>query len=153
MSGSAEDVMAVERAMVEIRRLQQRRTLVRMSERRSGPLLDPTLTAIVEAVERQQPMTVSGIAGALGIDQPRASRLVARAVGVGLVARTADQADGRRTLLTLTRTGAEHAERVHGFRRSMFGEAMADWSPGQIATFARLLTRFVGSYAALNAPE
>jgi DNA-binding MarR family transcriptional regulator len=151
MSGLAEDVAAVERAMVEIRRLQQRRTLTRMSERRAGPRLDPTMTAIVDAVERTQPMTVSGVADALGVDQPRASRLVARAVDAGLVARQADQADGRRTLLTLTRSGFEHAERAHGFRRSMFGEAMANWSPGQVATFARLLTRFVDSYAALDA--
>ncbi|HET9142138.1 helix-turn-helix domain-containing protein [Actinophytocola sp.] len=150
MSERVADVAAVERAMVEIRRLQQRRTLARVSQQRSGDRVDPTLTAVVDAVERHQPATVSGIAAALGVDQPRASRLVARAVEAGLVERRADQEDGRRTLLRLTRTGTRHAGRVHEFRQSMFAEAMADWSPGQVATFARLLTRFVDSYAALT---
>ncbi|HEV2780319.1 MAG TPA: MarR family transcriptional regulator [Actinophytocola sp.] len=147
-----EDVAAIERAMVEIRRLQQRRTLARVSRRRSGARVDPTLIAVADAVEQHgdEPCTVSSIAAALGVDQPRASRLVARAVDDGLVARTADQADGRRVLLTLTRAGAEQLARVHRFRRALFAEAMADWSPRQVATFARLLTRFVDSYARLT---
>lgn len=147
------DVVAVERAMVRIRRLQQRRTLARVSQRRTGAPADPALTEVVDAVEQHAdtPCTVSVIAGALGVDQPRASRLVARAVDAGLVARTADQADGRRQPLTLTKAGREHAAQVHRFRQAMFTDAMAGWSPRQIATFARLLTRFVDSYAELAA--
>jgi DNA-binding MarR family transcriptional regulator len=149
----SDDVVAVERAMVEIRRLQQRRTLAKVSEHRSGHRVDPTLTAVVDAVEQHTPCTVSTVATALAVDQPRASRLVARAVDDGLVARNADQTDGRRTLLRLTRAGTAHAARVHRFRQSLFAEAMADWSPHQVATFARLLTRFVDSYASLAARD
>lgn len=146
MSEDAEAIAAVERAMVEIRRLQQRRTLAKVGQ------VDPSLTAVVDAVEQNAgEATVTTVAAAIGVDQPRASRLVARAVEAGLVARTADQLDGRRVLLTLTRRGTEHAARVHRFRQSIFAEAMADWSPHQITTFARQLTRFVDSYAALAA--
>jgi DNA-binding MarR family transcriptional regulator len=67
-----------------------------------------------------------------------------------LVTRTADQLDGRRVLLTLTKRGIEHATSVHRFRQAMFAEAMADWSPRQISTFARLLTRFVAGYTELT---
>lgn len=148
-------VAAIERAMVEIRRLQQRRTLARVSRDRTGTPVDPTVIAVADAVEQHAaaaiPCTVSSIAAALGVDQPRASRLVARAVSDGLVVRTADQSDARRTLLALTRTGTEHLARVHRFRQTLFAEAMSDWSPRQITTFARLLTRFVDSYAALTA--
>ena len=145
MSDEAEAVAAVERAMVEIRRLQQRRTLARLSR------VDPSLTAVVDAIEQNpDAASVSSVGAALNVDQPRASRLVARAVDAGLVARTADQHDGRRTLLTLTKRGVEHANRVHHFRRSMFAGAMADWTPRQVTTFARLLTRFVDSYTELT---
>jgi DNA-binding MarR family transcriptional regulator len=149
------DVAAIEWAMVEIRRLQMRRTLARVSEQRAGTPVDPTLAAVVDAVEQHAdagaPCTVSTVAAALGVDQPRASRLVARAVDAGLVARAADQFDGRRALLTLTRAGAAHAAGVHRFRQAMFAEAVAGWSPRQVAMFARLLTRFVDSYAGLTA--
>jgi DNA-binding MarR family transcriptional regulator len=151
MDPDAKDITAVERAMVEIRRLQTRRILARISGQRSGARADPTLTTVVDALESHAgtPCTVSTLATALGVDQPRASRLVARAVESGLVTRTADQLDARRTLLTLTRAGIQHAEAVHHFRRTLFAEAMADWSPRQTATFARLLTRFVDSYTQL----
>jgi DNA-binding MarR family transcriptional regulator len=140
-----DDVEAVERAMVAIRRLQQRRTLAKLSQ------VDPSLTAVVDTIEQHPDQaTVSSIAGALGVDQPRASRLVARAVDAGLVTRTADQFDGRRVLLTLTKRGIEHAAGVHHFRQAMFAEAMADWTPRQISTFARLLTRFVANYTELT---
>lgn len=140
-----EDVEAVERAMVEIRRLQQRRTLARLSQ------VDPSLTAVVDAIEQPADQaTVSSVAGALGVDQPRASRLVARAVDAGLVTRTADQLDGRRVLLTLTKRGTEHAASVHRFRQAVFAEAMAGWTPRQVSTFARLLSRFVDAYTELT---
>jgi DNA-binding MarR family transcriptional regulator len=147
-------VADIERAMVAIRRLQLRRTLGRLSEQRGGAWFDPTMTAVVDAVEEHEeaggPCTVSSVAAALSVDQPRASRLVARAVEQGLLARSADQLDGRRTLLTLTDGGVKHAERVHQFRRGVFAEAMAGWSPRQVATFARLLTRFTRSFTELT---
>lgn len=145
-----EAVADIERAMVAIRRLQMRRTLQRLSERRSGARLDPTLMGVVDVVEEHEdagmPCTVSAVAAALSVDQPRASRLVARAVEDGLFERAADQLDGRRALLTLTDRGVAHAEAVHRFRRGVFAEAMAGWSPRQVATFARLLTRFTESF-------
>jgi DNA-binding MarR family transcriptional regulator len=138
-------VGAIERAMVDIRRFQQRRTLAKVS----GTRVDPTVTAVVDAVEQHSPCTVATVGTALGVDQPRASRLVARAVDDGFVRRTADQQDGRRTLLTLTKAGTNHATQVHRFRQDMFATAMRDWSPQQVATFARLLTKFVDSYTEL----
>jgi DNA-binding MarR family transcriptional regulator len=139
-------VEAIERAMVNIRRLQQRRTLAKVS----GTPIDPTVTSVVDAVEQHAPCPVATIATALGVDQPRASRLVARAVDEGFVRRDADQDDGRKTVLNLTRSGATHAAQVHRFRQARFAAAMDGWSPQQVATFARLLTRFVDSYADLT---
>lgn len=145
-----EAAAAVERAMVAIRRRQQRRTLARLARREQVAAAPDTavhgvLDVVEEAESAGRAATVSSVAAALGVDQPRASRLVAAAVDAGLVRRLADQADGRRALLALTAPGRDQAERVHRFRRAVFAEAMANWSDAERAEFARLLTRFVAA--------
>jgi DNA-binding MarR family transcriptional regulator len=152
-----EHVKAVERAMVAIRRSQTRRALTRLAEGRDdadsgvvgGSAVD-VLDAIEAAEQGGSPATVSGVAAALNVDQPRASKLVAAAVEAGLVRREADQADGRRALLVRTEQGTTLSEELHRFRRSIFATAMSDWTDADRAAFARLLTRFVESLAGMT---
>jgi DNA-binding MarR family transcriptional regulator len=150
-----EHVKAVERAMVAIRRSQTRRALTRLAEEQDdtdvvgGSAVD-VLDAIEAAEQAGTPATVSGVAAALNVDQPRASKLVAAAVEAGLVRREADQADGRRALLVRTERGTTLSQELHRFRRSIFATAMSDWTDADRAAFARLLTRFVESLAAMT---
>jgi DNA-binding MarR family transcriptional regulator len=143
------DVAAVEAAMVAIRRRQNRKTL---AQQPAGGRLSPrdvALMAVLDVVEEAQragqAATVGSVAAAIDVDQPRASKLVTGAIGVGLVRREADQSDGRRALLVLTAAGQEQLERTHRFRRHVFAEAMGDWSAAERHQFARLLTRFVAA--------
>jgi DNA-binding MarR family transcriptional regulator len=133
-------VAAVETAMVAIRR----RQMLRFFARQAG-VQDDSGQQVIDAIEAagDEPIGVNGVAEAIGVDQPRASKLVATAVGAGLVRREADQLDGRRTNLVLTAAGRERLERVHTFRRRKFATAMDDWSETERETFAVLLTRFV----------
>jgi DNA-binding MarR family transcriptional regulator len=108
------------------------------------------LDAIEAAEQAGSPATVSGVAAALNVDQPRASKLVAAAVEAGLVRREADQADGRRALLVRTERGNTLSKELHRFRRSIFATVMSDWTNADRAAFARLLTRFVESLAAMT---
>ncbi|GAA4228201.1 DNA-binding MarR family transcriptional regulator [Streptosporangium album] len=136
-------VAAVERAMVAIRRSQSRRAIQRLA---GDTQLDPALFAVIDAVEEGPgAATVSAVADRMGIDQPRASRLVARAVEAGLLRRVADPADGRRSILELTGHGSEQTDQVHRFRREVFGAAMRGWPERDQREFARLLTAFVGA--------
>jgi DNA-binding MarR family transcriptional regulator len=152
-----EDVKAVERAMVAIRRSQTRRALTRLAQGRddagradvSASAVD-VLDAIEAAEQSGTPATVTRVAVILNVDQPRASKLVAGAVEAGLVRREADQADGRRAPLVRTDRGHAVFEEMHRFRRSIFAEAMSDWTEVERAAFARLLTRFVESLADLT---
>ncbi|GAB2639825.1 MarR family winged helix-turn-helix transcriptional regulator [Kribbella swartbergensis] len=132
-------VTAVEAAMIAIRRRQTRRTFAVQA---GGP--DP-VQEVLDALEAAgpDPIGVNGVAAALGVDQPRASKLVASAVTAGLVRREADQADGRRTNLVLTADGRRQLERVHEYRRERFAAAMDGWTDAERRTFADLLTRFV----------
>lgn len=138
---------AIEAAMVTVRRRMARRSLGRLAAQRAGPAIGSPAFDVLDAVEAAEqagePTGVSGVAAALHIDQPRASRLVAAAVAAGLIRREADQADGRRARLVRTAAGRAASEEVHRFRRSVFAAAMSGWSDADRADFARLLTRFV----------
>ena len=134
-------LVAIERAMIAIRRSQTRRALSRLL-----PQGEQTAFEVLDALEELgRPGTVGEVGSALGVDQPRASRLVARAVDQGLVARQADQRDGRRTLLALTERGVSHLAAAHRVRREAFAGAMAGWPAADRAAFARLLTSFTAA--------
>ncbi|MFI1508282.1 MarR family winged helix-turn-helix transcriptional regulator [Streptomyces sp. NPDC020597] len=155
------DTAAIERAVVALRRAQRRRNLARLSERRgeraddrSGPpdgVFD-LLDAVEAAAEQGGRLTVTEAAGALGVDQPRASRLAAQALEAGLLRRVADQHDGRRSLLALTAEGRTALARIHDFRHRMVAEAMAAWPAADRDALARLLPRFVHDFTALGDP-
>lgn len=139
--------MAVERAMVAIRRSQTRRTLARLAAGGAESGAGAEVLDVIEAAEEAgEPATVTSVAAALNVDQPRASKLVAAAVAAGLVRREADQADGRRALLVRTPEGQRVSAEIHAFRREAIGQAVADWPADERAEFARLLTRFVASF-------
>jgi DNA-binding MarR family transcriptional regulator len=140
---------AVERAMLAVRRRQTRRSLAQRAGQTGAPAVDGSAFDVLDAVEAAEQSgelaSVSSVASALHIDQPRASKLVAAAVSAGLVRRKADQTDGRRALLVRTRAGRAVTDEIHRFRRAAFAAAMSDWSDADRAAFARLLTAFVGA--------
>jgi DNA-binding MarR family transcriptional regulator len=140
-NGDDDPVAAVEAAMVTVRRRQTRRALARAA---GAPAPDTAAQDVLDALEAAAgPLGVTALAEALGVDQPRASKLVAAAVGAGLVRREADQADGRRSRLVLTAAGRRRLAAVHDARRARFAAAMDGWSADDRAVFAGLLTRFV----------
>ncbi|MGY1948878.1 MarR family winged helix-turn-helix transcriptional regulator [Nocardia asiatica] len=128
--------VAVEAAMVRIRRRQTRGAL-------SEGVVPVAVFGVLDAVAGGVADTVGALAPALGVDQPRASRLVARAVAAGLLERVADQRDGRRSVLRPTAAGRRASAEAAARRRTAMAAAMADWTPAERADFARLLERFV----------
>lgn len=156
-----DDVAAIERAMVAIRRAQSRRTLARLSTRRGArtgryAALPDAVFELLDAVDAAtvdgRAPTVTETAAALGVDQPRASRLAAQALDAGLLRRVADQADGRRSLLILTRDGRAVLDRIRTFRRSIIAETIGHWTTEDRLALARLLTRFVNDIEAVVVP-
>lgn len=134
---------AVEQALIAMRRSQSRRALADLAV----PAFD--VLDVVEAAERSGVQaTVSSVASALHVDQPRASKLVTSAVDAGLVSRVADRADGRRVLLVRTPRGRTTSAELHRARQAACATAMADWSEDERTAFADLLTRFVAVFGA-----
>ncbi|GAA1762502.1 MarR family winged helix-turn-helix transcriptional regulator [Agromyces humatus] len=92
------------------------------------------------------PSSVSDLATTIGVDQPRASRLVQAAVEAGHVRREVDPADARRSILVITEAGRAALSAVIDHRRTAIEQALADFSPDERAEFARLLTRFAEAW-------
>ncbi len=72
-----------------------------------------------------EPLTASEIAEAIGVDQPRASRLVQQSVQMGFVRREADPDDARRTRIVLTEQGETIVRGFRGDRREAIADALA----------------------------
>lgn len=92
--------------------------------------------------------SVSELADAIGVDQPRASRLVADAARRGLVERTPDPTDARRALVSLTTAGRDLLTTMRDTRRSAVTTALEGFTDEETATFAALLDRFVSAWPA-----
>ncbi len=135
-------VERIERAMVQLRRAMSRRTVQRRVDPRAS-MESAALFAVLDALEAHDGVGVTQLADAIGVDQPRASKLVARAVEDGLVYRAADQADGRRQSLHLTTQGRHVLDTAHRSRRDAISEAMATFGDAEGEEFARLLAKFV----------
>jgi DNA-binding MarR family transcriptional regulator len=149
---SEDAVAAIEQAMVAMRRSWSRRSLQRRAAaarpaggggREAGATAEAAAFQVLDAIESSGPLTVNGVADALGVDQPRASRLAARAVDAGLVRRGADPDDGRRSILALTPRGARVLADGHRTRRAAVEAALAGWPDQDRETFARLLRAYV----------
>lgn len=139
MSDPGDPVASIERSVLALRRRQRRKTL-------AGELPPTEIWAIEVAdaiATRDRDTSVADVAVELGIDPSQASRRVASAVEFGLVARVADQRDGRLSILTLTPHGERALTGVRRHRQSIIHRAIDQWSPTDRSRFATLLARFL----------
>ena len=108
-----------------------------------GPARMRLLEALAAA---SHPLSVGEIAEAVGVDQPRASRLVQQSVELGLVRREADPDDARRTRVALTDAGTRLVRGFRGERREAIDAALAAFTDAERAELARLLTKLADSW-------
>ncbi|WP_247628227.1 MarR family winged helix-turn-helix transcriptional regulator [Microbacterium croceum] len=113
----------------------------------SGRLGGPARMRMLEALAAASaPLSVSALGEAIGVDQPRASRLVQQGVDRGYVRREADPDDARRTRIALTDEGRKVASGMRGERREMLGRALAAFTPEESAELARLLNKLADNW-------
>jgi DNA-binding MarR family transcriptional regulator len=94
------------------------------------------------------PLSVSDLGAAIGVDQPRASRLVQQGVAHGWLRREADPDDARRTRIALTDEGRSLVRGVRGERREVLGKALAVFTAEERAELARLLGKLADNWDA-----
>ena len=113
----------------------------------SGRLGGPARMRMLEALAAASaPLSVSDLGTAIGVDQPRASRLVQQGVERGFVRREADPDDARRTRIALTDEGRRLARGVRGERREMLTTALASFTDDERVELARLLNKLADNW-------
>ena len=108
-----------------------------------GPALFRMLDALATASE---PLSVSALGEAIGVDQPRASRLVQQGVQRDLVQREADPDDARRTRIALTDEGRRIARGLRGERRQVLSKALESFTDEEKLELARLLGKLADNW-------
>lgn len=113
----------------------------------SGRFGGPARVRMLEALAAaSSPLSVSDLGAAIGVDQPRASRLVQQGVAHGWVRREADPDDARRTRIALTDEGRTLAKGMRGERREMLGNALAAFTDEERMELARLLGKLADNW-------
>lgn len=92
------------------------------------------------------PLSVSELADRIGVDQPRASRLVQAAVAEGHVRREANAADARRTDIVLTNAGRALVAQARGARVDAVETALAEFTDDERAQLAALLSKLADAW-------
>ncbi|MFS0910802.1 MarR family winged helix-turn-helix transcriptional regulator [Microbacterium sp. 179-I 3D2 NHS] len=113
------------------------------SGRPGGPARIRMLEALAAA---SAPLSVSALGEAIGVDQPRASRLVQQGVERGVVRREADPDDARRTRIALTDEGRRFVRGMRGERREMLSRALAAFTEDERVELARLLGKLADNW-------
>lgn len=146
-------VDTIRRDLVALRRLFQRRDLGAMWSAAYGAsdVLDYADVRLLDAVHACQSrgpsdgVTVGAVSLVLGVDPSRASRLVAGAVGKGLLTRVAAQDDGRKVVLRITEAGAALLAKGGEVSLSRIAQALAVLPKADQKRFAELLAVFVAA--------
>src|ERR1700754_1499577 len=79
--------------------------LARRLRQQAGGELSPTQSAALHTIDCHGPLTPSELAARERIQRPTATRVLARLEEAGLIARTADPADRRSTLVATSAAG------------------------------------------------
>lgn len=93
-------------------------------------------------------LPIGEVAAGLGIRMPAASELVDRLEERGLVHRSVDPADRRRTIIELTDNALEVAVRMHDLRRSQIRTALEKLEPEERPVFLKSLRVLASSLGA-----
>ena len=106
---------------------------------------------LLKCLANEGPMRAGTLAEVVQSDPSTVSRQVAALVKDGLLERQADPADGRASILVLTKKAdavlAEH-DRI---RLEFFARLLDGWSTADVHRFAKLLDRFTAAHEATSA--
>ncbi|MDR5700976.1 MarR family winged helix-turn-helix transcriptional regulator [Agromyces aerolatus] len=111
-----------------------------------GPVGGRAAVRLVAVLAADGPESISQLADAIGVDQPRASRLAQAAIAAGHVRREVDPGDARRSILTVTDAGRAMLSAAVSHRRSAIETALAGFTESERVEFARLFARFVEAW-------
>ena len=149
MPSPARPLAELDRALLELRRLVNRPGY---RHRLLGPLgrrVELSTVRVLHAIDQAPtPPSIGTVAMTLAIDPSTASRLVEQRVKDGLLERSPDPDDRRRSVLRLTPSGYALLAELAASRIEMLSEVTEDWSSTDLRTLERLLERLTDGFDA-----
>ncbi|WP_432250850.1 MarR family winged helix-turn-helix transcriptional regulator [Streptomyces sanyensis] len=136
-SGVDREFLALERELTVF--LRRARASSGEMARQVHPELEPAAYGLLVRLEEAGEQRATELAGYFGVGKATMSRQLRALEDLGLVARTPDPADGRASLVRLTREGMVRFRHVRDARRERYRSKLAGWDRGEVAELARLL--------------
>src|SRR6185436_6705013 len=112
------------------------RTARRLRQEAGGELT-PSTAAALATIERHGPLAPSELAEIERVKRPTITRVVARLEEDGLVERTGDPADGRASLVSITREGSELLRRIRTRKNAYLARRLSKLDPGDLDVLER----------------
>jgi DNA-binding MarR family transcriptional regulator len=106
--------------------------------------LYPGSELLLAEVASHEGIALGELAARLGVSPPSVTKVVARLVRDGLLARISDREDGRVSRVELTASGRRVMPHVREAWAAAEAEVLAPLSPAQSLTFDRLIRRALG---------
>jgi DNA-binding MarR family transcriptional regulator len=111
--------------------------LARRMRQQAGGDLSPTQGVALNTIACHGPLTPSELAAREKIQRPTATRVLARLEEAGLIARTADPADRRSSLVSTTESGTELLASVRDRKDAYLAQRLDRLSPEDLAALDR----------------
>lgn len=105
------------------------------------PALQPMGFRVLTILAQSGPVQQVALAHEVGVDKAAMSRAVKQLEALGLVARTADPADGRAHLVAMTGRAAERYNATQSHARRVLQDRLSTWDAEEVRRFADLLDR------------
>ena len=112
------------------------RTARRLRQEAGGELT-PSSAAALATIERRGPLAPSELAELERVKRPTITRVVARLEETGLVERTGDPADGRASLVSITREGSDLLRRIRTRKTAYLARRLSKLDPDDLAALER----------------
>src|SRR5580704_18954711 len=123
-------------------------TLIGSMDRAARQSADASTLSLLQAVASRDAILPSEIADLQHVHPSLVTRQVRDLEDKGYAQVTADPADGRSWLVTLTPAGGQELARLTQVGLDRFALFVADWEPGEVRMLAGLLHKLQGSMAA-----
>jgi DNA-binding MarR family transcriptional regulator len=112
------------------------RTARRLRQEAGGELT-PSSAAALATIERGGPLAPSELAEVERVKRPTITRVVARLEEAGLVERTGDPADGRASLVSITREGSQLLRRIRTRKNAYLARRLSKLDPDDLRALER----------------
>ena len=132
----------VEAALGTLLLRRNRRDLYRPLTEGVGSGVNATTYPVISGVSRLGPITATDLAPEVGLDRTVTSRYATQLVDRGLLRRSPDPTDPRRSLLTLTTDGEAVVATMRRRLVATIDGQLASWPPEDARAFAEGLERF-----------